>query len=58
MDLSLPQRLEAIADTSQRQNSRPDGRPWPRLLCFTAALLASGGLWIGLIALAQHLLTG
>jgi hypothetical protein len=58
MDVSLQKRLGFIADTSQRQDFRPDGRPWPRLLCFTAALLASGGLWIGLIALAQRLFAG
>jgi hypothetical protein len=58
MEMSLPERLGGIADTKLQQSFRPAGRPWPRLLCFTAALLASGGLWLGLIALARQLLAG
>jgi hypothetical protein len=32
--------------------------PWPRLPCLLGALLASGGMWLGLIALGRLLFAG
>lgn len=58
MDMPLPQQLFAGTETATRRSSGPGGRPWPRLVCFTAALLASGGLWMGLIALARQIVAG
>ena len=58
MDIPITQRLPAGVDAARQQSSPRPGRPWPRLVCFTAALLVSGGLWMGLIALARQIVAG
>jgi hypothetical protein len=57
MDISLPHQARRAAAPAQRYDV-PAGQPWPPLLCLTAALLASAGLWIGLITLVRQVVAG
>ena len=57
MAVSIPQ-TAGLSDPAPRRAALAASQPWPRLPCLLGALLASCGLWAGLLALGRLLIAG